>query len=94
MEFLTLQKGGAQQPIHRSHSVPELNNDGGISLRSTFRVIPTTPRTERTVTAASMTPPADENGKLFLVLFTTFSFSGLFFLLPSFVTCDNQPVLV
>ncbi|KAF3442846.1 hypothetical protein FNV43_RR16764 [Rhamnella rubrinervis] len=54
-------KGGAQLPIHRSHSVPELNKDGSISLRSTFRVIPTTPRTERTVTAASMAPPADEN---------------------------------
>lgn len=78
MEFLTLQKGGAQLPIHRSHSVPELNKDRSISLRSTFRVIPTTPRTERTVTAASMTPPADENGKLFLVIFTTFFFQACF----------------
>lgn len=64
-EFLTLQKGGAQLPIHRSHSVPELNKDGSLSLRRTFRVIPTTPQAERTVTAASMIPPAGEDGKLF-----------------------------
>ncbi|XWS43599.1 hypothetical protein CRYUN_Cryun16bG0118200 [Craigia yunnanensis] len=42
------QKGGARPPIHRSHSVPVLNEDGSItpldSLGSVFRVIPTTPR--------------------------------------------------
>lgn len=47
-ELLTLQKGGAGPPIHRSHSVPVLNKDGSItqldSLGGVFRVIPTTPR--------------------------------------------------
>ncbi|KAE8657739.1 Binding protein, putative isoform 4 [Hibiscus syriacus] len=48
-ELLTLQKGGASgPPIHRSHSVPVLNEDGSItqldSLGGVFRVIPTTPQ--------------------------------------------------
>ncbi|PRQ43526.1 putative aminoacyltransferase, E1 ubiquitin-activating enzyme [Rosa chinensis] len=55
-------KGGRQLPIHRSHSVPELNKDGSVSLGSVFRVIPTTPRAmERSVSITSCTSPKDEN---------------------------------
>lgn len=47
-DFLTLQKGRLQLPIHRSHSVPVLIKDGSVrqidSLGGVFRVIPTTPR--------------------------------------------------
>ncbi|XP_031284432.1 uncharacterized protein LOC116143153 isoform X1 [Pistacia vera] len=62
-------KGGAQLPIHRSHSVPVLNKDGSVrqldSLGGVFRVIPTTPRmAEGTATTTSNTHPSnvtDEN---------------------------------
>ncbi|KAJ0028355.1 hypothetical protein Pint_35605 [Pistacia integerrima] len=64
-----IEKGGAQLPIHRSHSVPVLNKDGSVrqldSLGGVFRVIPTTPRmAEGTATTTSNTHPSnvtDEN---------------------------------
>ncbi|XP_059462199.1 uncharacterized protein LOC132191271 isoform X2 [Corylus avellana] len=37
-------KGGAQRPISRSHSVPELCKEGSLSVRVGFRVIPATPQ--------------------------------------------------
>ncbi|KAF2289948.1 hypothetical protein GH714_039271 [Hevea brasiliensis] len=62
----TLQKGFAQKPIHRSHSVPEINKEESIrqmdSSGGIFRVIPTTPRAaEVTVTTASNMSPRDDN---------------------------------
>ncbi|KAK3226503.1 hypothetical protein Dsin_006365 [Dipteronia sinensis] len=54
--------GGAQKSFHRSHSVPELNNDISIrqldSLRGAFRLIRTTPGVaEDTVMTTSDTSP-------------------------------------
>ncbi|XP_021666430.2 uncharacterized protein LOC110654672 isoform X2 [Hevea brasiliensis] len=59
-------KGFAQKPIHRSHSVPEINKEESIrqmdSSGGIFRVIPTTPRAaEVTVTTASNMSPRDDN---------------------------------
>lgn len=57
---LHFSKGGAQLPIHRSHSVPVLSKEGSIYLRGAFRVIPTTPRAaEKTVMTTCNTPPED-----------------------------------
>ncbi|EXC16232.1 hypothetical protein L484_024404 [Morus notabilis] len=56
-------KGSGRLPIHRSHSVPVLNKEeGSISIRGIFRVIPTTPRVaERTIMKAPNTPPEDDS---------------------------------
>ncbi|PON69278.1 Zinc finger, RING-CH-type [Parasponia andersonii] len=55
-------KGGARVPIHRSQSVPVLSKHGSISMRSVFRVIPTTPRaSERTIMTTSSTAPEDDS---------------------------------
>lgn len=76
-DFILLQKGGRQLPIHRSHSVPELNKDGSVSLGSVFRVIPTTPRAmERSVSITSCTSPKDDNGKFMFQLSFTFLFTS------------------
>lgn len=78
-QFYTLQKGGRQLPIHRSHSVPVLNKDGSVSLGGVIRVIPSTPRAmERTVSITSCTSPKDDNGNFtfqlfFELLFISFS---------------------
>ncbi|XP_048321579.2 uncharacterized protein LOC107433100 isoform X2 [Ziziphus jujuba] len=57
-EFPIFQNGASHLPIHRSQSVPVINKDGIIALRSVFRVVPTTPRmVEGTVTA----PQKDDN---------------------------------
>ncbi|KAK1563483.1 hypothetical protein Q3G72_028123 [Acer saccharum] len=52
--------GGAQNPFHRSHSVPELNKDISIrqldSLRGVIRVIRTTPE-DTIVTTSDTSPP-------------------------------------
>ncbi|XVF76464.1 hypothetical protein PTKIN_Ptkin13bG0268400 [Pterospermum kingtungense] len=65
-ELLTLQKGGALPPIHRSHSVPVLIKDGSImqldSLGGVFRVIPTTPHAVKgTVLTTSNTSTKSDN---------------------------------
>lgn len=71
-QFLTLQKGEAQLPIHRSQSVPVINKDGSIYLGGVIRVIPTTPRMpERAVTTTSSTSPVTDTGK-FCVLIVFF----------------------
>lgn len=64
-----MQKGGDHQPIHRSRSVPELFKEGSLSVRSGFRVIPTTPRrAEGTVTITTNTSLEDDTGKFPLSL--------------------------
>uniref|UniRef100_A0A2N9FCA9 RING-CH-type domain-containing protein n=1 Tax=Fagus sylvatica TaxID=28930 RepID=A0A2N9FCA9_FAGSY len=58
---LHFMKGGDHQPIHRSRSVPELFKEGSLSVRSGFRVIPTTPRrAEGTVTITTNTSLEDD----------------------------------
>lgn len=103
-QFLTLQKGEAQLPIHRSQSVPVINKDGSIYLSGVIRVIPTTPQMpERAVTTTSSTSPVTDTGK-FCVLIVFFhihkknlsypcgSTSCLYFQILATLTCDNQPM--
>lgn len=79
-ELLTLQKGGALPPIHRSHSVPVLIKDGSIvqldSFGGVFRVIPTTPRTVKgTVLTTSNTFTKNDNGSFSLLFVFTCPFN-------------------
>ncbi|KAL2933156.1 E3 ubiquitin-protein ligase MARCH7 [Bienertia sinuspersici] len=59
-------KGRLQLPIHRSHSVPDLNKDGSVrqidSLGGVFRVVPTTPRVKDAslTTSGAIATDADE----------------------------------
>ena len=77
-ELLTLQKGGARQPIPRSHSVPVLIKDGSImqldSLGGVFRVIPTTPGAVKgTVFTTSSTCIKNDDGNFNLQVVFIFS---------------------
>ncbi|KAF5750364.1 putative protein binding protein [Tripterygium wilfordii] len=59
-------KGAAQLPIHRSRSVPLLNDEGSIrqldSLGGLFRVVPATPRgAEGPIRSSLIASPTDDN---------------------------------
>ncbi|XP_021886859.1 uncharacterized protein LOC110806352 [Carica papaya] len=66
--FLTLQKEGAQLPIHRSRSVPVLIKNGIVrqwdSSGGVYHVLPTTPRVSKgtPVTTSNVSPIDDSDG--------------------------------
>lgn len=66
-EFLTLQKELAHRSMHRSYSVPEIREDGTVSLHGNIdHLIPTSPQMGQEIVLTPCKSPAYDNGKFIM----------------------------